>query len=456
MMADTIAWLATEAGLPMLEEDDGELCANAAARDAAGDATDLALALARLTQRPSGDPPLQEVVRRARAGLRTSAPLGDWVAVSAPRSARSARLVLVPRRASDGSAAAASIAHELSNALGAIVGWSELARRRGEPDDITADALERIERSARTARATAQHLLESAKGGVAAAEPVCVATLARDIAGLLEPVAAEAGVRIEAPCEGPLVIDAARAQLSTILWNLLQNAIEASPRGGVVAIETRRRRGRVRIEVADQGPGIAEADRARIFDPYFTTKPAGTGLGLALVRQAVESLGGTLAVRSQPGHGARFCVELGAGASALPIAPPPHEQSGVRARRASLPLRVLVVEDDRAMRELMATTLELHGATVVAAATGAEALAAGGPFDIALLDFGLDVRGDHLLAELRRRGTVDTAALVSGSAPPADLAPAGRPEVWMRKPFELEELVDAVARLRSGARSGEG
>jgi two-component system KDP operon response regulator KdpE len=111
-------------------------------------------------------------------------------------------------------------------------------------------------------------------------------------------------------------------------------------------------------------------------------------------------------------------------------------------------MRILVVEDDRSMRELLATALELAGAVVETVASGEEALAGDGHYDLALVDLGLgDLRGDAVLAELRQRGRVSVAALVSGSSVPPILTPEGEPDAWLRKPFELDDLLATIQQL---------
>jgi two-component system NtrC family sensor kinase len=105
------------------------------------------------------------------------------------------------------------------------------------------------------------------------------------------------------------------AQIRQSLLNLVRNAAEAlGDRGGTVTLSTRAVGGRVEIEVADDGPGIAEDVRARLFDPFVTTKDGGTGLGLALTLQIVKEHGGDIRVASELGHGASFVVSLPAAA----------------------------------------------------------------------------------------------------------------------------------------------
>jgi signal transduction histidine kinase len=98
--------------------------------------------------------------------------------------------------------------------------------------------------------------------------------------------------------------------LSQVLIGLLANAAEAVPPGGVIALDAYAADGAVQLCVADSGPGIAPELRARVFEPFFTTRPRGTGLGLAIARQIVEAHGGRIEVGDATGGGARFTITL--------------------------------------------------------------------------------------------------------------------------------------------------
>jgi DNA-binding response OmpR family regulator len=112
-----------------------------------------------------------------------------------------------------------------------------------------------------------------------------------------------------------------------------------------------------------------------------------------------------------------------------------------------LTARILVVDDDDALREMIGTALSLRGAEVVTAANGDEARSAEGRFDIALIDMMLDeCRGDELLASLRRRGSVSAAMLVTGAVQKPKLVMGGEPDDWVRKPFEVSQLVERIKR----------
>ena len=102
------------------------------------------------------------------------------------------------------------------------------------------------------------------------------------------------------------------AKLRQAFMNIILNAIQASPPGGVVAVSTAadRENGRIEIRFSDHGPGIPAEAAGKIFEPFFTTKGAGTGLGLPITKKIIEGHGGTIALESEPGHGATFRVRL--------------------------------------------------------------------------------------------------------------------------------------------------
>ena len=269
------------------------------------------------------------------------------------------------------------------------------------------------------------------------------------------------GVSVRTEIDSRIWIDATRSQVFSILWNLVHNAVSVMERGGEVRVTARLQDRKALLEVEDDGPGMTAVARARAFEPYFTTRAEGTGLGLSIVQRIVRELGGEIALRSAPGAGTCFSLEL----------PAPVERSDIsqiRSQRLSQYAaglgegpegapRVLLVEDDQSLRELLATTLSLCGITSVPAdgfASALEATAAAGPrgpdapFDAAVIDLTLgDGRGDRLLGRLRGEGRVRHALLISGGIPPDDLDPKARPDQWIRKPFEPMELLAAVRAL---------
>jgi signal transduction histidine kinase len=101
-----------------------------------------------------------------------------------------------------------------------------------------------------------------------------------------------------------------RDELMQVVINLLLNAVEAMHDGGTLDVATSADDGHVRIAITDSGPGIDESVRARLFQPFFTTKADGTGLGLSICHSLVRAHGGTIEVESEPGSGSRFTLVL--------------------------------------------------------------------------------------------------------------------------------------------------
>jgi nitrogen fixation/metabolism regulation signal transduction histidine kinase len=142
-------------------------------------------------------------------------------------------------------------------------------------------------------------------------QPVDFNELAAATLKLFEPQLAKARVsgRLELdPALGRVPADP--EQMSGVLRNLVLNAIDAMPAGGVVTVRTSRRDGTVRLEVADTGQGLTPEECGRLFTPYYTTKTHGTGLGLAIVQSVVSDHKGRISVESEPGRGATFRIDL--------------------------------------------------------------------------------------------------------------------------------------------------
>jgi CheY-like chemotaxis protein len=251
----------------------------------------------------------------------------------------------------------------------------------------------------------------------------------------------------------PLLGD--RDRLVQVLTNLVSNAIKFSPRGGRVEIRAEApARDRVRISVADEGPGIAAAQLHKLFgkfqqlDSSDTRTLGGTGLGLAISRAIVAEHDGTIGVESPEGRGATFWFEL-----------PRPKRTRPESQSRGGP-RVLLAEDDVSFREIMAKQLGAIGAELLEAGTGAEALAIAGktPLDLLVLDPGLPGGdGFALVAELRRSGLHPTPLLVYSAreldAEERDALTLG-PTIHLTKSRSTErELLAAVRELLALGRS---
>jgi two-component system NtrC family sensor kinase len=245
-------------------------------------------------------------------------------------------------------------------------------------------------------------------------------------------------------------------QLEQVVLNLVNNAEQAivsGPGRGKVRVTTEAGEGVLRFRVEDDGPGIPEEVRARIFDPFFTTRAVGegTGLGLAVSHGIVAEHGGSITVRSEPGGGAAFTVELPLVAAPEEGAAPPPSPAGAEVPPS--PRRVLVVDDEPGLRRIVRRYLETRGHQVDEAASGAEALEriAAAAYDAVLLDLKMpEMPGDELFRVLRERHPETAARVVFATgdvispARKAFLDGSGRPA--FEKPFDLGEVARAMER----------
>jgi signal transduction histidine kinase len=216
---------------------------------------------------------------------------------------------------------ATGLAHEVGNPLGAVEGYVALARTRLPPvphPDLV-DALARIEAAARRIDRTVRDLLDFARPTVPTLAPLGLAA-ALDASIRLARVQARfkhVGVEVVLPRDLPLIL-ADEHHFSQVMLNLLLNAGDAMGGVGRVVLTGRADRDQVVLEIRDSGPGIPEADLARMFDPFFTTKEPGegTGLGLAISYRIMESFGGEISARNGERGGAVFELRFRAAAPA--------------------------------------------------------------------------------------------------------------------------------------------
>lgn len=202
---------------------------------------------------------------------------------------------------------AADVAHEIRNPLEAISGAAEILSGGADGDNEFARV---IREEVRNLNEYLTGVLEFARKNGGAPERTDLADLAREAASLAGPLAREAKVAIALDLEACPCI-AGRTAIKRAALNLILNAIEASDPDATVDVTTRRSDGALRLLVRDHGNGLAPSARERLFEPYFTTKVHGTGLGLALARQVAEDHGGTLTVKPAEGNrGVLACITL--------------------------------------------------------------------------------------------------------------------------------------------------
>jgi two-component system sensor histidine kinase FlrB len=206
---------------------------------------------------------------------------------------------------------AAGLAHQLRTPLAtALLYAGNLAREKlAEPERLR--FAQRMQARLRDLERMIQAMLTFVRGVPSARDTIDMEALIREVAQVVEPQMQAVGVRleVESACTGART-QGNREALTGALLNLLENALQACPQGGVVRLRADGAGESVRVRVCDTGIGMDEAVQARLFEPFFTTRNEGTGLGLAIVRTVVQAHGGEVAVASQRGRGTEFTVTL--------------------------------------------------------------------------------------------------------------------------------------------------
>jgi signal transduction histidine kinase/CheY-like chemotaxis protein len=282
-----------------------------------------------------------------------------------------------------------------------------------------------------------------------------VRPLLGEVAELLQPLAAAKGLGFSLACD-PAVAPALRGdgtRVRQILFNLGHNAIKFCERGRVCIQVSPGRPLGLTIAVSDTGPGLGEEQQRRLFRRFEQGgvgepgREGGSGLGLAICSELAAAMGGSITVLSQPGQGAVFRVQL-----PLPEAALPPEEPSAAPRPPGPPCRLLLVEDDAVVAEVVAGLLARAGHDVVHAAHGLAALEEleTSAFDAAILDLDLPGMDGLSLARLirargRRLPMLALTARVDPEAEPGAYA-AGM-DGFLRKPVSGERLTEAVAQL---------
>lgn len=334
--------------------------------------------------------------------------------------------------------------HEVSNALTVVLGWID--RARIEPD--VSSAVESALTIAATRARHARQIVRRAIGADVPDDAPCAAeTLLRDALMGCEPEATRAGVKLQTSID-PTLGDAQLTDGSIILQiltNLLLNAIAVSPARGTVFLDaTAEASGQIVFGVTDEGPGVPEERRANLLDAGVSTRAGGAGIGLRYAAGLARELGGSLQlVRAEPG--ARFELRWPRRTSA----PPPAPRSNAKPNVAMAGRRILIVEDDDAVFDLLDATFDARGAVLFRARTRAEldAVLVANQFDAVLCDLS-PIRDDIIgaLGQIRETNRNSRIIIISGSANPVEGLPAAQSITYVRKPFEISEIVVAITK----------
>jgi PAS domain S-box-containing protein len=365
---------------------------------------------------------------------------------------------------------AGGVAHDLNQSLGIIAGYCDVVTQALDRASVdlpeVRETLGMVAQAAMDGGETVKRLLMFARAQEQGErQRLDLGALLADVARLTAPRWRDAAqvegrpIQVEVRVEGDLAVDGWPANLRAAFTNLVLNAVDAMPQGGLVTLSARRvdpspssgQAAEIEVSVADNGAGMPPEVQARVFEPFFSTKgEKGTGLGLAMVYGVVEQHGGRIALESEVGRGTTFRMVLPA-AGLIAAERKPTGAAGQRRVR-----RILAVDDEPSLRQLIPRLLGQDGHHVAVAASGEEALtylereaAVGRPFDLVISDLGMGpgMNGWDLADQVRRRFPAVCFTLATGWGEQIDPETARERGVQavLSKPYRLRDLKRLVA-----------
>jgi PAS domain S-box-containing protein len=354
-------------------------------------------------------------------------------------------------------AMAAGVAHDFNNLLAIILGHAQLLERRLSDSD-SLERLGIIQNAVEDGVETIRRIQEFAR--LRRDRPfvtVDVNALVKEAAALTRSrwrdEADAAGMTIEVEVNTGEVKPVAGnpAELREVLVNLILNGLDAMPHGGRLAITTEAPGEAVLVKVTDTGVGMSEEVRKRLFEPFFTTKAGrGTGLGLSVAYGIVTRHGGEISVESRQGEGSVFTVKL-------PVGEGVYEEAGESLHLPPLePMSVLVIDDEKAVCDLLIRFLTVEGHSVVAAHDGPAALErfAPGEFDLVVTDLGMPgMSGWEVASAIKAKDPRVPVIMLTGWGDqlPRELIESSGIDRVVAKPVGFEELMGVIsAVIRQG------
>ncbi len=348
---------------------------------------------------------------------------------------------------------ASGVAHDVNNDLAAILGRVQRLMRNPDYSEMRQE-FEVIETAALDSAQTVRRIQNFARQqGQADFEPVDLNGLVRDAIEITRTRwlddAHSRGIKYTVEFEAanlpPILGDG--SQLREVFVNLIINAIDAMPDGGPLRVSSTDSDGEVIVRFADEGMGIPRRIRERIFEPFFSTKGAsGTGMGLAVSYGIVTHHNGRIDLESEVGKGTTFTLTF-------PMTEMPAGIAPARAAGFVGPLKVLVIDDEDVVREVLSDLLDEQGHTVFQTATGAEGISIlerDGPFDVVFTDLSMPgMDGWAVARHVRERFRVVKVVLVTGygvsvTAPNDE---TGLVDSIIGKPFEYDDIANLLWRL---------
>jgi len=350
------------------------------------------------------------------------------------------------------------IAHDFNNLLSVVTSASNSLRGSvslAHPEDE--EALDDLDEAASRAILMTRQLLSLGRSMVGEPETLDMSEVLNSLKKML-PRLLGSGITVEVETCREAWVHVPRVGLEQVILNLAVNARDAMPNGGTFRADVTLTDNRVELVVSDTGVGISEEHKKRIFEPFFSTKANGTGLGLSTVKQQVESSSGTIHVESEPSRGATFQITF-------PRAVSPEEEdrpssSKLVSRRPRTAGRVVLVEDEPLVRRATGRVLRSGGYEVLAFADGDEALAlcrTSRDITCVVTDLVMPrLDGETLARELESLRPDLPLIMMSGNREPAPELLQRSLSRYLTKPVSAHHLLHAIGELTShSARSSE-
>ena len=348
---------------------------------------------------------------------------------------------------------ASGVAHDFNNSLAAILGRAQLLRRQVNEPGLVRN-LDIIQTAAEDAAATVRRIQTFArKSAVKEFERVDVASLLNDAIEITRTRwQNEARVRgleydVKLETESEHYTYGSASELREVFVNLIVNAVDAMPRGGKLLVTCRRKDDRLQLHFADNGMGMPEDVRQKIFEPFFSTKGAhGTGLGLSVSYSIIERHSGSISVVSQPGSGTNFTIDL----------PAVVEETATEELATDFgdapSLRILVVDDEKPVRETLAEMLVAVHHRVELAGSGQEAVEKmrRGAFDFVFTDLAMPEMDGWETARLIRKDWPGVRIVLVTGYGPTTTPPAGEEhlvDAIIGKPFDFTQVGSTINNL---------
>lgn len=359
------------------------------------------------------------------------------------------------------------VAHNVNNALTGILGRAQLLLRTKDPEKITA-GLDLIIKSADDGAQIIRRIQDFARQRPSQEfQAVSIAGLLQDVCEMTRPrwetQSEKTAVRFELHADCTAMVMGDPVELREVLVNMVYNAVDAMPAGGEIRLSAQEMGERVIVRITDTGTGMPPEVKTRLFNPFFTTKgKAGTGMGLAVSFGIIRRHDGSIEVDSEPGRGTTFRISL-------PRANTSGQRDAERDSRTSAmsdensKVRVLIVDDEAAVREVLIDALQAEGCEVLAAESGETGLQVFyenyGKLDAVFTDIRMEeMSGLDLISAIRKQSQTIPVAIVSSWADALSWQArnATKADWVLSKPFDINrisEIAQELAQLKRSAAS---